>query len=124
WQRGGGGHFSMPARWTPSLTVQVDWTTGVAYDPSPGFSDWPKYLAWERKIDAQTRHLSKVIPVPEYRASKTCGVTVHFLPCDEVQITTSCYVFGSSHYPIKTPLNLPEPQSCPATGHSPTGDAS
>ncbi|WP_300732918.1 hypothetical protein [Pseudomonas sp.] len=37
---------------------------------------------------------------------------VHFLPCDEVQVTTSCYAYGSPEYPIKTSLHLPEPPSC------------
>ncbi|NVL43679.1 DUF3304 domain-containing protein, partial [Pseudomonas syringae pv. actinidiae] len=51
--------------------------------------------------------------VPDYTGQKVCGLTVHFLPCDNVQVTTSCYAFGSPEYPIKTPLHLPEPQSCP-----------
>ena len=35
------------------------------------------------------------------------------LPCDELHVTTSYYTYGSSEYPIKTPLNLPEAHSCP-----------
>lgn len=29
------------------------------------------------------------------------------------QVTTSCYAYGSPEYPIKTPLEMPEPKSCP-----------
>jgi len=115
WQTGGGGHYSVSGKWQPGMTVRVDWTTGVAYDPSPGFGDWPKYLEWVEKIDAQTRHHSKQVSVPAYTDHSTCGMTVHFLPCDEIQVATSCYGYGHPDYPIKTPLNLPEPQSCPAT---------
>ncbi|WP_226503046.1 DUF3304 domain-containing protein [Pseudomonas sp. MWU16-30317] len=115
YQRGGGGCcYIAPSNWQPGMTVRVDWETGVGYaDDSPGYGDWPKYLAWVEKIDAQKRLHSKVVPVPDYTGQKVCGLTVHFLPCDELQVTTSCYAYGSPEYPIKTPLHLPEPQSCP-----------
>jgi hypothetical protein len=115
YQGGGGGCcYIAPSRWRPGMTVRVDWETGVAYAyDSPGYTDWPKYLVWVEKIDAQTRRHSKLVPVPDYSGQKVCGLTVHFLPCDQLQVTTSCYAYGSPEYPIKTPLHLPEPQSCP-----------
>jgi len=100
------------------MKVRVDWETGasamspLAYE-SPGFGDWPKYLDWVGKVEAQKRKHSKVVPVPDYTDQKVCGITVHFLPCDELQVSTSCHAYGSPDYPIKTPLQLPEPQSCP-----------
>ncbi|MGY4495571.1 DUF3304 domain-containing protein [Pseudomonas sp. TE3610] len=114
YQGGGGGCcYVAPAQWRPDLTVRVTWQAGIAFaDDSPGFANWPKYLEWERKVDAQTRHLTRVVSVPNYDGEKRCGITVHFLPCDELQVTTSCYAYGSPHYPIKTPLRLPEPLSC------------
>ena len=115
YQGGGGGCcYSAPA-WHPGLTVRVDWETGAgsAID-FPGFGDWPKFVAWREKILAQKRSHSKVVPVPDYTGEKACGITVHFLPCDDIQVTTSCYGYGTPEYPIKTPLQLPEPQSCPA----------
>ncbi|WP_460126548.1 DUF3304 domain-containing protein [Pseudomonas sp. S2_C03] len=115
YQGGGGGCcYIASSRWKPGMTVRVEWETGVAYsDDFPGFGDWPKYLEWVERIDAQKRRHSQVVPVPDYSGQKVCGLTVHFLPCDELQVTTSCYGYGSPEYPIKTPLNLPEPQSCP-----------
>jgi len=116
YQGGGGGCcYVAPARWTPGLTLRVDWETGAgsAID-FPGTEDWTRFLAWEKKILAQKRRHSKVVPVPDYTDQKGCGITVHFLPCDEIQVTTSCYAYGSPEYPIKIPLELPEPQSCPA----------
>jgi hypothetical protein len=119
YQGGGGGCcYIAPQRWQPGMTIRVDWETGVsgmsplAYE-NPGYADWPKYLAWERKIDAQKRKHSKEVAIPDYTHQKVCGITVHFLPCDELEVTTSCHAYGSPEYPIKTPLRLPEPQSCP-----------
>jgi len=110
---GGGGYFA-PEHWPPGMTVRVDWETGQGSTKDfPGFGDWPKYLEWSKKIKAQKRQLSKNVAVPDYTGQKTCGITVHFLPCDELQVTTSCYHYGNPEYPIRTPLHLPEPTSCP-----------
>jgi len=115
YQGGGGGCcYIVPARWQPGMTVQVDWETGVAYpDGFPGFGDRPKYINWRDRVRALSRQHTKQVPVPDYTGQKVCGLTVHFLPCDELRVTTSCYAYGSPVYPIKTPNNLPEPQSCP-----------
>lgn len=89
YQGGGGGCcYVAPARWQQGMTVRVDWETGASgvselADEFPGFADRPKYLAWVGKVEAQKRQHSKVVP------------------------------YGSPEYPIKTPLQLPEPQSCP-----------
>jgi len=96
------------------MTVRVDWERGVAYpDGFPGFADRRRYTAWVEKNDALTRQHSKLVSIPDYTGQKVCGITVHFLPCDELQVSTSCYAYGSPEYPIKTPLHLPEPHSCP-----------
>ncbi len=114
YQGGGGGCCYMaPEQWHPGLMVRIDWETGAGSARDfPGFGDRPKYLAWREKILAQKRSHSKVVAVPDYTGQKVCGITVHFLPCDELQVTTSCYGYGTPAYPIKTPLELPEPQSC------------
>ncbi|NWF24502.1 DUF3304 domain-containing protein [Pseudomonas sp. IPO3749] len=115
YQGGGGGCcYVAPERWQAGMTVRVDWETGEGSTKEyPGTGDWPKYLAWVEKIDAQKRQLTKTVSIPDYTGQKVCGLTVHFLPCDDIQVTTSCYAYGSPEYPIKTPLHLPEPQSCP-----------
>ena len=115
YQGGGGGCcYVAPSKWKPGMMVRVDWESGSAYsDDFPGFIDWPKYLDWKEKVNSQKRQHSKMVPVPDYTGQKVCGITVHFLPCDELQVTTSCYAYGSPDYPIKTPLHLPEPKSCP-----------
>ncbi|WP_017708692.1 DUF3304 domain-containing protein [Pseudomonas syringae] len=115
YQGGGGGCcYIALSRWKPGMTVRVDWETGVGSSEGfPGTGDWPKFLAWEKEIKEKKRRLTKLVPVPDYTGQKICGLTVHFLPCDELQVTTSCHAYGSPQYPIKTPLHLPEPQSCP-----------
>jgi len=115
YQGGGGGWgYSVPDRWKAGMTVRVDWETGFgSTEGYPGIEDWPRYLAWEKMIDEKKRRLTKLVAVPDYTGEKTCGITVHFLPCDELQVSTSCYHYGNPEYPIKTPLHLPEPTSCP-----------
>jgi hypothetical protein len=64
-------------------------------------------------MKAKDRQHSKVVAVPDYTGQDTCGITVHFLPCDEIKVTTSCYTYDNPNYPIKEPIQLPEPTSCP-----------
>ena len=115
YQSGGGGCcYIAPSQWHPGLKVRVDWETGVASSAGfPGFADRVRYYAWLDEIEAQQRQHTRVVPVLDYTGQPVCGLTVHFLPCDEVQVTTSCYGYGNPEYPIKLPLRLAEPESCP-----------
>ncbi|AWK42934.1 DUF3304 domain-containing protein [Photorhabdus laumondii subsp. laumondii] len=115
YQGGGGGCcYRAPDKWRPGMTVKVDWETGVGdMGGFPGFADRKKYLAWRDKINAQKRQHSQVVPLPDYTGQRTCGITVHFLPCDQVKVTTSCNTYGSPNYPIKEPLEMKEPKICP-----------
>jgi len=114
YQGGGGCCFSMPAQWKPGMTVQVDWETGQGSSAGfPGFADREKYEAWRAKIHAQKRQHSKAVLLADYNGQDTCGITVHFLPCDEVKVTTSCWSPKNANYPIKEPLRMTEPTVCP-----------
>ncbi|MFV0576866.1 MAG: DUF3304 domain-containing protein [Vibrio sp.] len=65
-------------------------------------------------MKAMNKQHSKVVSVPYYESgSHTCGITVHFLPCDDIQVTTTCYTFDNPKYPIKLPLEMKEPKVCP-----------
>ncbi|MCO6060473.1 DUF3304 domain-containing protein [Pseudomonas sp. MOB-449] len=118
-QGGGGGCcFAVPRQWQPGMTVRVDWETGASgvsklADEFPGFADRTRYLAWVDEVNAQKRKHSQIVPVPDYRGQATCGITVHFLPCDQLKVTTSCLTYGHPDYPIKDALHLPEPAACP-----------
>ncbi|WP_312466601.1 DUF3304 domain-containing protein [Pseudescherichia sp.] len=115
WQGGGGGCcYGVPAKWTPGMTVKVDWETGVGGSKGfPGFANTNKYIEWERKIKAQNREHSQIVPMPDYTGQKTCGIKVHFLPCDQIKVTTSCYDYGNPNYPIKDPIKMEEHKVCP-----------
>jgi Protein of unknown function (DUF3304). len=115
YQGGGGGCcYSVPSKWPPGMTVRVEWETGTGdMDGFPGFGDDAKYLAWEKKMKAQNRQHSKIVPVPDYTGQKTCGITVHFLSCDEVKVTTSCLTYNNPNHPIKEPIKMAEPKVCP-----------
>ena len=115
WQGGGGGCcYGVPEKWTQGMTVKVDWETGEAStDDFPGFEDREKYRAWEKKINESHRQHSQTVPVPDYTGQKTCGIKVHFLPCDQIKVTTSCYDYGNPDYPIKDPIRVEEPKICP-----------
>ncbi|QHM74706.1 hypothetical protein C7M52_00648 [Mixta theicola] len=115
YQGGGGGCcYGVPAEWRPGMMVKVDWQTGVAYSIDfPGYGNDEKYLAWEKKINLQKKQHSQSVPLPDYSGQETCGITVHFLPCDRLKVTTSCYSYGHPAYPIKDPIQMEEPEICP-----------
>ncbi len=65
------------------MTVRVDWETGVGdTEGSPGFGNDEKYLAWVKNEGSERQH-SKTVPLPDYNGQDVCGITVHFLPCDD-----------------------------------------
>jgi len=136
-QGGGGGCcYNAPSVWKPGMNVAVDWETGVAFSndvpdiPKPKKpinsgqnqkewkQEWVNYdqkrQAWSQKIKAMNKQHSLTVPLPAYSSTdKTCGITVHFLPCDQVKVTTSCADYGSPAYPIKEPIEMKEPAVCP-----------
>jgi hypothetical protein len=66
-----------------------------------------------KKNEAQNRQHSKTVPLPDYNGQDVCGITVHFLPCDDVKVTTSCWSPRNANYPIKEPVRMKEPAVCP-----------
>ncbi|RAU32534.1 DUF3304 domain-containing protein [Enterobacter sp. RIT418] len=132
---GGGCCFGVKGPWQPGMTVQVDWETGVAFAsdvpeiPEPerpvlrGLSEdeadklarlyFDKKQEWYKKIEAYSKKHSQTVPLPDYTGQKTCGITVHFLPCDQVKVTTSCARYGSPDYPIKERVQMEKPKVCP-----------
>ena len=114
-QGGGGGCcYGAHSTWRPGMAVRVDWETGVGgTDGFPGYDHWDEYLKWQKKMDSFKRQHSKTVPLPDYTGQETCGITVHFLPCDDVKVTTSCWSPANANYPIKLPLEMKEPKVCP-----------
>ncbi|MBN3006835.1 DUF3304 domain-containing protein, partial [Chromobacterium alkanivorans] len=57
-----------------------------------------------------TQHRA-VVEIPRYE--KSCGVQVHFLPCDEVRVVSSCRTPDHPDYPYKSFYQIREPKTCP-----------
>ena len=111
----GGGYccVMLPLKWTPDLKARIEWEV----DPKtaskfPGYKDREKYLLWEKEVKASFQKHSTVVDIPEYGKSR-CGITVHFLPCNQVKVTTVCDGYGTPAYPVKEPMNMKEPAQCP-----------
>ncbi|MCO7643770.1 DUF3304 domain-containing protein, partial [Pseudomonas sp. S 311-6] len=111
---GGGGEqccIILPDKWRPGLKANIKWEV----DPDrwaklPGFDD-PNYQAAYAKHKANYRQYSATVEIPEYQA-KRCGLTVHFLTCQQVKVTTSCWETDMPGYPIKEPMRMKEPAVC------------
>ena len=91
---GGGGStsccVSLPAKWTPELTVKVSWTMGHWTTPYES----RKHLSVDEQIKccSAERTLSKFVPVERYEAG---GIAqVFFLPQDDIKVWVSQYDLG------------------------------
>ncbi|MBD2793593.1 DUF3304 domain-containing protein [Xenorhabdus szentirmaii] len=106
----------MPRQWTPDLTAHVSWNSlspeaVKALRPIPPFSDEANYEKWRIKLKNSLQHHEITVPIPQY--DKSCGLKVHFLPCHQVKVTSSCYWYGMPEYPIQEPERMKEPAVCP-----------
>ena len=115
---GGGGSsccIIMPVKWRPGLKAHIEWEV----DPDPyAYSKWPPlgtngYRAAQTKHKANYQHYSATVDIPEWPGTKRCGLTVHFLVCNQIKLTSSCWASHSPNYPIKEPRQMKEPAVCP-----------
>lgn len=115
----GGGGFQccivLPIRWRPGLIVNVEWEV----DPNANAKIKRKTKGYGFDDAAWAEHESKFkvnrtsVEIPEWPGTKSCSLKVHFLPCQQVKVTTSCWAFTSPNYPIKEPDHMKEPAVCP-----------
>ncbi|WP_161461537.1 DUF3304 domain-containing protein [Pseudomonas syringae] len=110
---GGGMCCAMlPRQWQPGLKLKVEWET----DPNPNVhlpalgSDL--YLAAYAKHEANYQQHSAIVDLPPYE-DRLCALEVHFLPCNQIKVSTSCWRYPSPNSPIKEPLEMKEPAVCP-----------
>ena len=111
---GGACCVMLPSQWSPGLKMKVEWET----DPDPyakikrkpdGFNFDEAALA---KHEANYgRHIA-IVELPPYE-DRLCSLEVHFLPCNQVKVSTSCWAYPSPNSPIKEPLEMKEPAVCP-----------
>lgn len=102
----------LPEKWRPNLVAHIKWEKldKSKISQAPKFSQIEAYNRWEKELDRHTTYHEAWVPIPQY--DEPCSVKVHFLPCDEVKITTSCKGYGHPEYPINEPHNMKEPAVC------------
>ena len=115
---GGGGRsccIIMPIKWRPGLKANIEWEV----DPDPfAYSKWPPfgtdgYRVAQAKHKANYQRYSTTVDIPEWAGTESCDLKVHFLACNKIQTTTSCWAPSSPGYPIKEPMGMKEPAVCP-----------
>ncbi|HBC5916929.1 TPA: DUF3304 domain-containing protein [Proteus mirabilis] len=104
----------LPEQWRPDLVAHIEWkkVDKSKLPPPPKLTHAEAFKKWEQLVHDNTSRHEAWVPIPQY-AEEVCGVDVHFLPCNEVKITTSCYSYGDPEYPINEPHNMKEPAVCP-----------
>jgi len=111
----GGGEVCcgvLPVQWNPGLRAIIEWDK----DPKPYESlkrdQYGQILkeAAVRHAAGYSRHTATV-GIPKY-AEKVCALQVHFLPCDQVKVSTTCFTPGNPNYPDKAYFQAKEPVSC------------
>ncbi|MDU8529962.1 DUF3304 domain-containing protein [Pseudomonas syringae pv. actinidifoliorum] len=113
---GGGGSsccIIMPIKWRPGLKANIEWEV----DPDP-FAKLPplgtkEFKAAMAKAESSFQRHRATVDIPEWPETKRCGLTVHFLVCNQIKLTSSCWAPSSPNYPIKEPKQMKEPAVCP-----------
>ncbi|MBD2807095.1 DUF3304 domain-containing protein [Xenorhabdus szentirmaii] len=104
--------ISLPAKWRPGLKAKVTWVSSKDITSTfPGYADREKYFAWKKEGEESEVQHEAIVDIPEFDKER-CGLTVHFLPCNQVKVTTTCWAYGMPNYPIKEPRNMKEPATC------------
>ncbi|MFJ4251602.1 DUF3304 domain-containing protein [Pseudomonas sp. NPDC089741] len=105
----------LPVQWNPKVRAIIEWEK----DPNPdGPIERDQY--GQIKKEALVRHKAvyshhtETVEIPKY-AEKLCALQIHFLPCDQVRVSTTCFVPGHSKYPDKDYFQVEEADKCPAS---------
>ncbi|WP_227107288.1 DUF3304 domain-containing protein [Chromobacterium rhizoryzae] len=104
---------SLPRQWRPGLMATVEWEK----DPNPMSpfrrDQYGRILPSEQeRVRAEFTQHRAVVEIPRYE--KSCGLNVHFLPCNQVKVVSYCGgYYGDPGYPVQEPLKMKEPKTCP-----------
>ncbi|EMH1106549.1 TPA: DUF3304 domain-containing protein [Proteus mirabilis] len=103
----------IPKKWTPELKAYISWKTidTKGLPPPPNFNKVDDFNKWEQNVKDRTQYHEAIVPIAQY--DKSCGLQVHFLPCNKVKVVSSCFTYGMPEYPIQAPKNMKEPAVCP-----------
>ncbi|WP_447589011.1 DUF3304 domain-containing protein [Aquipseudomonas campi] len=116
---GGGGAQTccgmLPRQWRPGLKVLVKWEK----DSDPyAYGKWPEAMfseAWRKRMEehrSRYTYHQAIVEIPYYE--KSCGIQAHFLPCDQIRVTSTCFPLAHANYPYKELLDIQQPKECPA----------
>jgi len=103
----------LPAQWEPGLEAIVEWTKDPRpYEPME--RDQYGQIVKEgiiRHTSAYSHH-SAMVEIPKY-AGGACALQVHFLLCDQVRVSTTCFTRDNPKYPDKAYFQAEESKVCP-----------
>ncbi|MCO7518053.1 DUF3304 domain-containing protein [Pseudomonas guariconensis] len=103
----------LPRAWQPGMAMKVEWET----DPNPYEKIKRKATGYGFDEEAYAKHAANyqqhtaIVPLPPYE-KRLCALEVHFLPCNQVKLSTSCWAYPSPNSPVKEPLEMKEPAIC------------
>ena len=103
----------LPVQWNSGLRAIIEWDK----DPNPyELVERDQYGQITKKVavrhSAGYSHHKATVEIPKY-AKELCALQVHFLPCDQVRVSTTCFTPGHPNYPDKEYFQVKEPASCP-----------
>ncbi|WP_259464275.1 DUF3304 domain-containing protein [Pseudomonas prosekii] len=115
--QGGGNEIccsELPKQWSPGLKAIVEWDKdldpyGAVKRDKHGQIDKKAYVSHS----AGFSHHSTTVEIPKY-AKELCALQVHFLPCDQVRVSTTCFSYSHPDYPDKAYFQVQESKTCPA----------
>ncbi|WP_256585112.1 MULTISPECIES: DUF3304 domain-containing protein [unclassified Pseudomonas] len=103
----------LPRVWNPGLRAIVEWEK----DPDPdGYIKRDRYGRldsedYKRHAANYSRH-KVIVEIPQY-TEEVCALQVHFLPCDQVRVSTTCYTPSNPKYPDRAYFQMKESATCP-----------
>ncbi|WP_159874789.1 DUF3304 domain-containing protein [Aquitalea denitrificans] len=102
---------SLPKKWYPGMIATVRWVKDPA--PTLDYPVEPKAYAEYKKRRPPYQHLSAQVELLPY--TRTCGVTLVFLPCDQVRVTIDCDQEGPLVSQWRQQAAAMKGKSCPNT---------
>ncbi|WP_226300274.1 DUF3304 domain-containing protein [Pseudomonas sp. MM213] len=113
---GGGAEVccgALPLQWNPGVRAIIEWDK----DPNPYGPikrDQNGQILKEALVrhSADYSHHTAMVEVPKY-TEQLCALQVHFLPCDQVKVSTTCFTPGHPDYPDKAYFQVKGSKICP-----------
>ncbi len=103
----------LPAQWYPGLRATIEWEK----DPNPReLIKRDKYGQFDKedyqRHAAHYSHHEATVEIPKYGID-FCAIQVHFLPCDQVSVSTTCFTPKHPNYPDQGYFGIKETMKCP-----------